>query len=189
MVIDVESGGVYPQTDALLELAAITLKIDENGVLVTDKTYHYHIMPFPNAVLNPEALAFNKIDPFHPLRFAIEEKEALSDLFKNIRLECQAKNCQRAVVVGHNAWFDLHFLNAATVRCQLDSPFHRFTSLDTATLGALIYGQTVLPKILELAGIEFKTDEAHSALYDAQATATLFCKMIEMWKLPPSSRA
>lgn len=183
VVIDVESGGINPQTDALLELAAITLKMEDNGKLVPDQTYHYHILPFENANLDPEALAFNKIDPLHPLRFAIEEKEAITDLFTHIQQECKEKKCTRAVVVGHNAWFDLHFLNAATQRAQCkSSPFHRFTSFDTATLAALVYKQTVLSKALEAAHIEFKSHEAHSALYDAQATATLFCKIVDMWK-------
>lgn len=183
VVIDVESGGINPATDALLELAAITLKMEEDGSLVPDQTYHYHILPFENANLDPEALAFNKIEPLHPLRFAIDEKEALTDLFTHIQEECKQKNCTRAVVVGHNAWFDLHFLNAAIDRSKFKStPFHRFTSFDTATLSALVYGQTVLSKALQAANIEFKSHEAHSALYDAQATATLFCKIVETWR-------
>lgn len=182
VVIDVESGGINPSTDALLELAAITLKMDDDGLLMPDNTYHYHINPFENAHLDPKALAFNKIDPHQPLRFAVDEKEALQDLFKHIKEECKTKKCQRAVVVGHNAWFDLHFLNAAVTRTQLVSPFHRFTSFDTATLCALIYGQTVLSKALAMAKIEFKSDDAHSALYDAQATASLFCKIINDYR-------
>jgi ribonuclease T len=182
VVIDVETGGINPSTDALLELAAITLKMQEDGTVVPDKTYHYHIVPFEGAILDPEALAFNKIKVDHPLRFAVSEKEALTDLFTHIKKECEEKKCTRAVVVGHNAWFDLHFLNAAIKRCDFKaSPFHRFTSFDTATLSALVYGQTVLAKALELANIEFDSTEAHSALYDAEATAALFCKIVGMW--------
>lgn len=183
VVIDVESGGLNPSTDALLELAAITLKMEKDGSLAIDQTYHYHILPFEGANLDPEALVFNKIQPYHPLRFAVTEKEALTDLFTHIRRECSEKKCQRGVVVGHNAWFDLHFLNAAIDRSKIkNAPFHRFTSFDTATLGALAYGQTVLAKALEAAGIEFKTEEAHSALYDAEVTAALFCKIVSDWK-------
>lgn len=183
VVIDVESAGLNPATDALLELAAITLKMEEDGSLVVDNTYHYHILPFEGANLDAEALAFNKIQPYHPLRFAVDEKEALTDLFTHIRQECLLKKCQRGVVVGHNAWFDLHFLNAAIARSKFNNPpFHRFTSFDTATLSALVYGQTVLSKALEAAGIEFNSEEAHSALYDTQATAALFCKIVETWR-------
>ncbi|MBS0288566.1 MAG: ribonuclease T [Proteobacteria bacterium] len=183
VVIDVETGGVNPQQDALLELAAISIKMDETGLIFPDQTYHFHILPFDGAHLDPEALAFNKIDPFHPFRFAVSEEAALKVFFKAIKKECEQKKCQRAVVVGHNAWFDQQFLNFAASRAKLKSnPFHRFTSLDTATLSALVYGQTVLAKALNLAKIAFKTEEAHSALYDAQCTADLFCTIVNHYQ-------
>lgn len=183
VVMDIESGGVQSQTDALLELAAITIKMDDEGLIHPDQTYHYHVMPFPGARLDPESMAFNKIDVYHPFRFAVQEDQALREFFKLIQKECQQKRCQRAVVVGHNAWFDQHFLNAAVERCKItQNPFHRFTSLDTATLSALVYGQTVLSKALAAAGIPFNPDEAHSALYDAQATAVLFCEIVNKWQ-------
>lgn len=183
VVVDIESGGVNPQTDALLEMAAISLKMDDNGIILPDQTYHYHIAPFDGARLDPESMAFNKIDVTHPFRFAIPELDALNDFFASISKECQDKQCSRAVLVGHNAWFDQHFLNAAVNRCNLTkSPFHRFTSLDTATLSALAYGQTVLAKAMEAAKIPFNTDHAHSALYDAQTTAQLFCTIVNRYK-------
>ncbi len=182
IVIDVETGGVTPNQDALLELAAVSIKMEPDGLIYPDKTYHYHILPFQGANLNPEALAFNKIDPLYPLRFAIEESEALPMLFKEIQRECKEKKCQRGVVVGHNAWFDQQFLNAAANRCKIKHPpFHRFTSFDTATLCALVYGQTVLSKAMKLANIPFDTREAHSALYDAECTAKLFCEIVNKW--------
>ncbi|MBS0286601.1 MAG: ribonuclease T [Proteobacteria bacterium] len=182
IVVDVETGGVNTQTDALLELAAISIKMDENGLLIPDQTYHYHIQPFEGANLNPEALAFNKIDPGHPFRFALAEKDMLKEFFEAINKELQAKKCSRAVLVGHNAWFDQQFLNAAVNRCDIKNPFHRFTSFDTATLSALAYGQTVLAKAMEAAKIPFNTDHAHSALYDTQSTAALFCEIVNRWQ-------
>lgn len=183
VVIDVESGGVNPATDALLELAAVSIKMDDEGVIHPDQTYHYHIQPFIGGILDPNALAFNKIDPGHPFRFAISEDQALKELFKAILKECEEKQCSRAVVVGHNAWFDQQFLNAAVKRANIKhNPFHRFTSFDTATLGALAYGQSVLAKAMQAANIAFNTDDAHSALYDAQSTAALFCNIVNKWK-------
>lgn len=184
VIIDVETGGIEPKKDALLELAAISTKMNEQGLLEIDKTYHYHIKPFEGGNLNPEALAFNKIIPDHPFRFAINEKEALTQLFAAIKQECQDKKCSRAVLVGHNAWFDQQFLNEAVIRTKLkNNPFHRFTSFDTATLGALIYGHTVLSKACELAHISHDSKQAHSALYDAECTAQLFCQMVNLWPL------
>lgn len=183
VIIDVECGGVNPATDALLELAAITVRMDEEGLIHPDQEYHYHIQPFEGANLDPEALAFNKIDPGHPFRFAIPESQALKELFIAIHKECQLKSCHRAVIVGHNAWFDQHFINAAIARTKIGrNPFHRFTSFDTATLSALAFGQTVLSRALQLANVPYNIDEAHSALYDTRCTAELFCKIVNKWK-------
>lgn len=183
VVVDVETGGVNPVNDALLEIGAVTITMDDQGLIHPDQAYHYHVLPFEGANLDKDALAFNKIDPYHPFRFAVSETEALKALFRAIFKECKQKGCSRAVLVGHNAWFDQQFMNAAAKRCGIShNPFHRFTSLDTATLAALAYGQTVLSKALEIAQITFNTDEAHSALYDAEHTAKLFCAIINRWK-------
>lgn len=183
IVIDVETTGVDPHQNGLLELAAISIQMDEAGFIHPDKTYHFHIQAFEGAQLDPTSMAFNKIDPTHPFRFAITEKEALKSLFAAIRKESQEKGCQRAVIVGHNAWFDQQFINAAIQRTELKhNPFHHFTSLDTATLSALMFGQTVLPKALAMANIPYKTEDAHSALYDAQCTVELFCLIVNKWK-------
>lgn len=179
VVVDVETGGLNPQTDALLEMAAISLTLDDQGQLILDQEYHYHIVPFTGARIVPEALAINKIDPFHPFRFAVSEQEVLQDFLPKIKQECKQKKCQRAVLVGHNAWFDLHFLKAAIKRCGINKyPFHPFTSFDTATLSAAKYGHTVLATALQKANLSYSQNSAHSALYDTQRTAELFCKII-----------
>ena len=85
VVIDVETAGFNAKTDALLEIAAITLKMDEQGWLVPDTTLHFHVEPFEGANLQPEALAFNGIDPTNPLRGAVSEYEALHAIFKMVR--------------------------------------------------------------------------------------------------------
>lgn len=182
MVIDVETGGFNERTDALLELAAVPISMDPSGDLICDAPFFEHIKPFPKANLEPSSLAFLGLDPFHPFRFAVEEKEALEGLFARVRESLKIQRCHRAVLVGHNAHFDLNFLNAAIKRTQLsNSPFHSFSVFDTATLAGLIYGQTVLSKALQAAGMAYESSRAHSALYDAQTTAELFCKMVNRW--------
>lgn len=182
VVVDVETGALDPNTAALLEVCAVTTKMDEQGLLIPDNTYHYHVLPFPGTMLDPKALEFTKIDPTYPLRFAIEEKEAMKALYEAISKECKQKGCERGILVGHNAWFDQQAINAACQRNDVQRPFHRFTSLDTATLAGLIFGQTVLPKALEAANIPYDVNEAHSALYDATCTAELFCFMVNRFK-------
>lgn len=183
VVVDVETGGVDHTINPLLEVCIVLLKMDAQGLLVPDAYYFEHILPFKDAVLNHESLAFNKIDPYQPLRFALEEKAALKKLFLLIKAALKDTGCHRAVLVGHNAWFDLLFLKAAAARSHLAFPFHAFTSFDTATLSGLCYGQTVLAKALRAAQIAFDPDEAHSAIYDARKTAELFCKITNQVRL------
>nr|WP_195761684.1 ribonuclease T [Pantoea sp. 201603H] len=183
VVIDVETAGFNAKTDALLEIAAVTLKMDENGWLEKDETLHFHVTPFEGAILQPEALAFNGIDPHNPLRGAVSEYEALHAIFKLVRKGIKDKGCNRAIMVAHNATFDLSFMNAAAERASLKrNPFHPFVTFDTAALSGLVVGQTVLAKACIAAGISFDSTQAHSALYDTQQTADLFCELVNRWK-------
>lgn len=178
VVVDVETSGVDPNTNALLEMCVVLLDMDNKGRFIQTETFFEHILPFENAVLDPESLAFNGIDPYQPLRYAVDEKIALQRLFASITKALKKSRCQRAVLVGHNAWFDLLFVKQAIKRTGLKSPFHAFTCFDTATLSGLLYGQTVLAKAVKSAGISFDMNEAHSAIYDAEKTAQLFCKIV-----------
>ena len=176
VVIDVECGGFNPNTDALLEIAAVLIEIQGDGTLKPGESWRFQVQPFPGAKLEPASLAVTGIDPFHPLRPAIPEKEALTRIFKEVRRAIKDNDCTRAILVGHNAYFDLNFLNAAIERTQIKrNPFHPFSSFDTATLAGVVYGQTVLGKALQAAGIAWDSEEAHSAAYDAMRTAELFC--------------
>jgi ribonuclease T len=183
VVVDVECGGFNAQTDALLEIAAVLLRSDPKGFLYPDKTVSTHVQPFEGANLEPASLEITGIDPWHPLRLALPEKEALQRLFKEVRRAMHENLCQRAILVGHNACFDLNFLNAATARSGIkNSPFHPFSTLDTVTLGAVAYGQTVLARVAQAANIAWEKSEAHSAVYDAEKTAEVFCKVVNRWR-------
>lgn len=181
VVVDLETAGVDPNRHALLEAAVVLIQQNEAGDFVPGETFFEHIHPFENAELDPKSLEFNGIDPFQPLRFAVDEKTALTRLFKPIELAIKRQHCQRAVLVGHNAWFDLLFIKKAMQRCNLKSPFHAFTCFDTATLSGLMYGQTVLAKAAMASGMHFDVSEAHSAIYDAEKTAELFCRIMNLW--------
>lgn len=183
VVIDVETAGFNANTDALLEIAAVTLKFDENDQLVPDQSFHFHVEPFPGANIEQAAIDFNGINPHNPLRGAINETDMLKALFKPIRKAQKDADCQRCVLVGHNATFDHNFLMAAAARTEIKrNPFHPFVSFDTTSLAALTLGQTVLVKACLAAGIPFDSKQAHSALYDTERTAELFCWMVNKWQ-------
>jgi len=178
VVVDVETGGFNPVTDALLEIAAVLIEMTPAGELRRGETHRFHVTPFDGANLEPAALAVNGIDPHHPLRPAIDERDALQRIFREVRRAVRDGGCKRAVLVGHNAFFDLHFLNAAVARADVKrNPFHPFSSFDTATLGGVAYGQTVLARAVQCAGFEWDPASAHSAAYDAEKTADLFCRI------------
>lgn len=183
VVIDVETAGLNKDSDALLEIAAITLKMNDEGYLVQDQQFHSHIQPFEGANINPEALKINGIDISDPNRNAVAEEIAIIEMFKMIRKAVKENGCQRAVIVAHNAAFDQGFLQAAVKRINAKrDPFHPFAMFDTATLAGFMYGQTVLVKACQLAQIPFDGKQAHSALYDTERTAELFCKMVNRLK-------
>ncbi|AXQ30316.1 ribonuclease T [Solimonas sp. K1W22B-7] len=183
VVVDVETGGFNSQTDALLEIAAVILGVDGNGDLVRRQTVFSHITPFPGANMEKASMEINGIRVDNPLRLARPEAEALSHIFKPIRQAVSENGCTRAILVGHNAHFDLGFLNAAIARTGVKrSPFHPFSAFDTVTLAGAMLGQTVLARSLQVAGLGHDQNEAHSAIYDAEKTADLFCLLVNRLK-------
>jgi len=183
VIVDVETGGFNCATDALLEVACVFVRFNGAGDLELADRHRYIVKPFEGARLDPASLEVTGIDPFHPLRIAMDEGDALRAMFQEVRKEIKPTGCTRAVLVGHNAFFDLQFLNAAVERTGIKrNPFHPFSSFDTATLAGVAFGQTVLSRAVTAAGFSWNDEEAHSALYDAEMTAHLFCAVVNRFR-------
>jgi ribonuclease T len=183
VVVDIETGGFDSERNAMLEIAAVIIRMDDDGVVHPDPVVSTHVNPFPGSHIEPKSLEITGIDITHPFRAAVDEREALDHIFGPIRRALREFTCQRAILVGHNAAFDISFLNAAVRRTNHKrNPFHQFSCFDTATLGGLAYGQTVLSRAVQAAGFEWDANEAHSAVYDAERTALLFCAIVNRWK-------
>ena len=183
VVVDVETGGFNSKTDALLEIAAVLVDFGDGGILTRGETIRFHVKPFEGANMEPASLAINGIDPNHPLRPAIDERDALQRLFRGVRKAVRDNGCSRAILVGHNAAFDLAFLNEAIARSEIKrNPFHTFSCFDTATLCGVAFGQTVLARAVAVAGFEWDEESAHSAAYDAEITADLFCEIVNRFQ-------
>lgn len=183
VVVDVETGGFNSATDALLEIAVVMIGFDTNGDLVRGATHACHVEPFAGANIEKASLEVNGIDPTNPLRGALPEKDALAKVFKPVRQAVSEQGCTRAILVGHNAHFDLGFVNAAVLRADIKrNPFHPFSAFDTVTLAGAALGQTVLARALEAAGLPYDSKEAHSAIYDAERTADLFCVIVNQMR-------
>ncbi len=184
VVVDVETGGFNEKKDALLEIGAVTLKIDENGNMTTNNEYQCHINPFEGANMEPASLEVNGIDPHHPFRVAAakDEETGVRELFRFIQKEMKQHKCKRAIMIGHNTTLDHNFIFAAAERNKISrNPFHPFSTFDTVSLAGLAYGQTVLSRAAQAAGLPWDNNEAHSALYDALQTARLFCMIANQW--------
>ncbi|WFE69142.1 ribonuclease T [Thiomicrospira sp. R3] len=184
VVVDVETAGFEASHHALLQVAVMTLRMDKQGQLHPDQLYQENILPFEGSKLDASALKFNGIDdPYHPFRAAKPERTALEQLFAPIRTQIKQTGCTRAILVGHNAMFDLNFIKQASERTKVKCPFHLFSTLDTVSLAGLVYGETVLSKAAVAAGLEWDNKQAHDAAYDTERTAQLFCKIVNQWPL------
>ena len=182
VVIDVETAGFNNKTDALLEIAAVTLKMNDEGILEKDQTIHFHVKPFEGANIEQSAIDFNGIDPFCALRGAVDEVEMVKEICKAVRKGQKAAGCNRSVIVAHNAAFDHGFFMAAIERAKYKRvPFHPFVTFDTTSFAALTLGHTVLAEACKRAGLGFDNAEAHSAIYDTEKTADLFCFMVNRY--------
>ena len=182
VVVDVETGGFDWNRHALLEIAVIPLDLDADGQLVPGTTTSSHVVPAPGTLIDPKSLEVTGIIIDHPFRDAQPERVALDRVFAPVRAALKKHGCQRAILVGHNAHFDLNFLNAAVTRSgHKRNPFHPFSVFDTVTLAGVAYGQTVLARAVQAAGFEWRAEEAHSAVYDTERTAELFCRIVNAW--------
>lgn len=183
VVVDVETGGFDCNRHALLEIAAVPILMEPDGRVYCGATLHAHVEPFVGGELDPKSLEITGIDPYNPLRGALPEREALNHIFRGVRQAVRDNGCNRAILVGHNSSFDLGFLNAAIQRTgHKRSPFHPFSSFDTVALAGLAFGQTVLAKATEAAGLTWDPSQAHSAIYDTEITAALFCTIVNRWR-------
>ena len=182
VVVDVETGGFDWNRHALLEIAVQPVDLDEDGRLVPGEIASAHLVPAPGTEIDPKSLQVTGIKLDHPFRLAKAEKDALDHVFAPVRAAVRKHDCQRAILVGHNAHFDLNFLNAAVARTQHKrNPFHPFSVFDTVSLAGIAYGQTVLARAVMAAGFSWNSEEAHSAVYDTERTAELFCKIVNAW--------
>ncbi|SVB78166.1 uncharacterized protein METZ01_LOCUS231020 [marine metagenome] len=181
VVVDLETGGFNSKKNAILEIA-IQLIDFKNDKLILGDSLRYHIQPSSDLLVEQESLDFLKLDLNNPLRMPVNEGFALKELFKFINKQKKKYECTRAILVGHNAFFDHRFLFEACKRNNIKkSPFHPFSLIDTVSLGVLATRQTVLARICKELNIPYDDNEAHSATYDANVTAQVFCKIFNQY--------
>jgi ribonuclease T len=185
VVVDLETGGFSNTVNPILELACTFLQWQDDEISLGDQ-HCWNVTPFANSEIDPASLRITGIDLDDPDRQHFDEKVVLGEFFKLVRTKMKADGCHRAIMVAHNASFDQGFINTSCIRTGIKrSPFHPFSSLDTASLAAVAYGHTVLSESCRRAGLAFDASKAHSAAYDAERTAQLFCHMVNGWGRTP----
>ncbi|HJN37728.1 MAG TPA: exonuclease domain-containing protein [Gammaproteobacteria bacterium] len=184
VVVDLETSGLDYHQHAILEMACIFVDCGQR-LSLSEIVFHEHVTPFEGAKTDPQAMEVNRIPLKHPFRFAKSEKETLTSLNELLEKQLKEQKCSRVILVGHNAHFDLSFLNAAYHRTGIKSFFHHFCVLDTVTLSAAFLGETVLAKALYKSKIGFDPELAHGALYDAKQTGKLFCYLMNSVRTDP----
>ena len=117
VVIDIETSGFDPNQNAILEIAAVTVTMDNEGWLLPDQTLHFHVNPFDGAIHNAHfdhsflmtSAERNKIkrNPFHP--FATFDTASLSGLVFGqtvLAKACTAANIAFDLKEAHSALYD-----------------------------------------------------------------------------------
>ena len=181
VVVDLETGGFDKDVHALLQVGAASLHWmdDELGI---EELATWNVTPHPATRVEAASLELTGIDLEDPGRQALSEEVVVRELFRFARRAMRRHSCQRALLTGHNAHFDHGFvLSAANRNGVKRSPFHPFTVVDTASLAAVAYGHTVLREACQRAGLGFEGARAHAAAYDVEATARLFCAIVNAW--------
>ena len=178
VILDLETGGLDPTRNAILELC-IVLPEWQNDQLICENVMQWQILPHPDTEVDQSSTDLTGIDPEDPARDAVSERSAISECLRTVRRAVREAQCSRAIITAHNAHFDQAFLKAAIQRAGIKrDPFHLFSVIDTVSLCAVHYGQTVLRHACREAGIAYDMNKAHSARYDATIAAELFCAIV-----------
>ena len=163
VVFDIETTGFSPVKNKIIEIGAVRV---ENGV-ITDRMDEF-------------------VDPEVPIPFEIERLTGINDAMvmgaETIGpvLGRFLEFCRGAVLVAHNASFDVGFIshNASVLGYE----FHP-TVMDTVALARVLLPNLNRYKLDTVAkALNVSLENHHRAVDDAEATAGIFLKFVEMLK-------
>ncbi|ATG47914.1 DNA polymerase III subunit epsilon [Celeribacter ethanolicus] len=166
VVFDTETTGLLPsQGDEICQIAALRVV---NGKVVETESLDQLVNP--GRAIPPSATAVHHIT-----------NEMVKDAPKIDVVGRQLHSFARgAVLVAHNAPFDLEFLrrHEAGIGAKFTNPV-----LDTVLLSAIVFGQSeehTLDAISTRLGVKIPPEARHTAMGDTIATAEVFIKLLRM---------
>ncbi|MGR3712345.1 MAG: exonuclease domain-containing protein [Shimia sp.] len=167
VVFDSETTGLLPHKDEIVQLGAVRVL---RGQIVTGETI--------NRLVNPGR-------PIPPVSTKVHHitDAMVADAPPLAPVAAEFHHFARdAVIVAHNAPFDMAFLHRRAKEFNLAWPH---PVLDTVLLSAVLFGTTethTLDALCARLGVTIPEHLRHTALGDAQATAEVLCRMLPMLK-------
>lgn len=163
VVFDTETTGLDPEADEIVQIGAVRAL---NGRLVSGETYDTLVdpgRPIPPASSRVHGVTDELVAGAPDVPSALRGFHAFA---------------HDAVLVAHNAPFDLAFLRRgqAAAGVAFDHPV-----LDTVLLSAAIFGETevhTLDAIADRLGVRIEGAARHTAMGDAVATASVLLKLL-----------
>lgn len=165
VVFDTETTGLVPHKDEIVQIGAVRVV---NGRIVPGEVMDQLVNP--GCPIPPASTKVHKVTD----GMVADAPDPL-DATRQFHLFARG-----AVIVAHNAPFDLSFLRRYGGRAGLDWDH---PVIDTVLLSAVLFGASethTLDALCERLGITIPEPLRHTALGDAQATAEALCKMLPM---------
>ncbi|WP_407636197.1 PolC-type DNA polymerase III [Salibacterium aidingense] len=161
VVFDVETTGLSVVYDTIIELAAVKVKDGE----IIDRFESF---------ANPhEKLSDTIIDLTGITDDMLEDAPEVNDVLRDFK-----SFCGDAVLVAHNASFDMGFLNEGYKTAELDKAENPV--IDTLELGRYLYPNLKNHRLNTLCKtFDIELVSHHRAIYDAEATGYLLWKMVK----------
>lgn len=161
VVFDTETTGLSARYDKVIELAAVKMKDGE----VIERFEQF-------------------IDPGHPLsQTTIKLTSITDDMVRGSKSEKEVfemfqEFCKGSIIVGHNATFDVDFMNTGYARHGL--PLIGEPWLDTLPMARLLYPEMKGFRLNTLAKkLNVNLEHHHRAIYDAEATGYIYYAMLK----------